>query len=185
MAAYIKNHLWPALIHFELPIVRLAREAARRDDLEELAALDAIVDASKSARELREASQVIGRRRLQALLGLNASPMLGLLERAVEDKNSPGHHLVVFGAGLASLPLNALLVAWAFQAINAVCMAAPKLLRIGQDAVQRILAASLSSMRENIELSQMVARQDLGWFDPVVEIASMQHEISHERLFIS
>jgi urease accessory protein len=185
MAVYIENHVWPALIHFELPMVRLARGAARRDDLAELTALDEIVDATKSPRELREASRVMGRRRLQALLDLGASPVLGRLERGVEENKSPGHHLVVFGAGLAALPEDALLVAWAFQAINAVCLAAPKLLRIGQDAVQRILAASLSGLRENIELSQTIALQELGWFDPAVEIASMHHEIAHERLFIS
>jgi urease accessory protein len=185
MALYIENHLWPALIHFELPLVRLAREAALRDDVVELIALDELVDASKGARELREASRVLGRRRLRALLDLGASPVLARFARVVEEEGSSGHHAVVFGVGLASLPPDALLIAWAFQGINAICLAAPKLIRIGQDAVQRVLAASLAGLSEKIPLSKTIARDDLGWFDPSVEIASMHHEIAHERLFIS
>jgi urease accessory protein len=59
------------------------------------------------------------------------------------------------------------------------------LLRIGQDAVQRVLAGALASIESRLETSRSVAHDDLGWFDPALEIASMQHEIAHERLFIS
>jgi urease accessory protein len=185
MRSYIEGHIWPALIHFELPVVRLAQEAARRDDLEELVALDEILDAAKSARELREASRVIGRRRLHAFLDVAPSSLLVRLASLVDEEKTSGHHAVIFGAGLASFPLNALLVAWAFQSINGVCLAAPKLLRIGQEAVQRVLSSVLSGIQEKIERSQSILRADLGWFDPSLEIASMHHEIAHERLFIS
>ncbi len=40
-------------------------------------------------------------------------------------------------------------------------------------------------MEENVARSLTVSRDELGWFDPLVEIASMQHEIAYERLFIS
>ena len=152
MKLYIEEHTWPALIHFELPVVRLAQEAARRDDLEGLSALDEIVDASKSARELREASRVIGRRRLRALLEVVPSPLLLRLASAVDEEKTSGHHAVVFGVGLASLPPGSLLTAWAFQSINGVCLAAPKLLRIGQEAVQRVLTAALAGMEEKIAI---------------------------------
>jgi urease accessory protein len=185
MRTYIDDHIWPALIHFELPVVRLAQEAAHRDDLEELIALDEILDAAKSARELREASRVIGRRRLHALLEVTPSPLLTRLATLVDEEKTSGHHTVVFGAGLASLPPDALLTAWAFQSVNGVCLAAPKLLRIGQEAVQRVLTSVLAGMQEKIALSRSIARAELGWFDPSLEIASMHHEIAHERLFIS
>src|SRR5450432_1033786 len=53
MAHYLEQHLWPMLIHFELPVVRFAREAALKGDESDLIALDACVDATKTARELR------------------------------------------------------------------------------------------------------------------------------------
>src|SRR5260221_12470209 len=110
--------------------------------------------------------------------------MLTAFARTVEEGRSNAHHAVVYGAGLASLPQQALLTSWAFQSLSPVCLSAPKLLRIGQNAAQRVLTGSLAPMEKNIALSLAVGRDELGWFDPLVEIASMQHEIAHERLFI-
>ncbi len=185
MAVYIEEHLWPSLVYFELPVVRLAQDAANAGDVSELRVLDETVEATKGARELREASRALGRRRLNALRDIGASTIPGEFFRLVSEDKTPGHQAVIFGAGLASMPPLALLAAWAFLALNGICLAAPKLLRIGQDAVQRILATSLAPMKSRIETSRSVARDDLGWFDPALEIASMQHEIAHERLFIS
>ena len=185
MAHYLEHHLWPMLIHFELPIVRFAREAALNGNESDLIALDACVDASKTARELREASRATGRQRLHALCDTGGTPVVHAYAQRVKEGHAQGHHSVVYGIGLANLPLQALLTSWAFQSLSAVCLSAPKLLRIGQNAAQRVLTASLSKMEENVAQSITINREDLGWFDPLVEIASMQHEIAYERLFIS
>ena len=185
MSLYLENHLWPMLVHFELPVVRFAQEAALHDDRPDLLELDAIVDASKSPRELREASRATGRRRMDAFLQAGAAPALVSFAGAVAEGRAMGHHAVVFGLGLAALPQRALLTSWAFQSLSAVCLSAPKLLRVGQNAAQRVLTQALMTMDENVTASLAVAREDLGWFDPLTDIASMQHEIAYERLFIS
>jgi urease accessory protein len=185
MSRYLERHLWPMLIHFEMPAVRLAQEAARTGDLPELLALDARVDASRTARELRDASRAMGRRRLHAFCDGPGSPLLNDFAREVEEGRTPSHHAVVYGLGLAFHPVRAVLASWAFQSLSAVCVSAPKLFRIGQDAARRVLTASLSGAEKGIEQSLDIAGEDLGWFDALVEIASMQHEIAYERLFIS
>ncbi len=185
MADYLRDHVWPALAHFELPVVRLSREAALRGEVAELHALDEIVETAKGSRELREASRALGRRRLAGLQGIQMSSVPPDFAQDVETGRTPGHHAVIFGAALAHLPEDALLTAWAFQALSGICLTAPKLLRIGQDAVQRLLAEALAAAESNLDLSHTISRDDLGWFDPAVEIASMRHEIAHERLFIS
>jgi urease accessory protein len=185
MSAHLENHLWPLLVHFELPLVRFARESALAGNIDALIELDTSAEASKSARELREASRATGRRRLHAFRETGASPVLEDFARAVDENRSPGHHAVIFGAGLAQLPCPALLTSWAFQSLSAVCLSAPKLLRIGQNAAQRGLSHSLTAMDTHLAASLAVSRDELGWFDPLMEIASMQHEIAYERLFIS
>jgi urease accessory protein len=185
MRRHILAHVWPALIHFELPVVRLAQAATLNHDHAALLELDAIVDATKASRELREASRATGRQRLRALLDADSSPALVAFGQAIKEESAQGHHTVVFGIGMAPLPLNALLTSWAFQTLSGLCLASPKLLRIGQDAAQRVLASVLAPMESGIGHSLQVAREDLGWFDPLVDLASMQHEIAHERLFIS
>ena len=185
LAAYLHEHVWPALAYFELPVVRLSREAAWQEQIGELLALDEIVEASKGARELREASRALGRRRLATMQTINAASIPPGFARCLEDGRTPGHHAVVFGAALAHMPEAAVLTAWSFQALSSLCLTAPKLLRIGQGAVQRLLAEALAGLESNIERSRHVSSEDLGWFDPALEIASMRHEIAHERLFIS
>jgi len=185
MQRHIETHLWPMLIHFELPIVRFAQQAALQDDEAALLKLDAMVDATKTARELREASRSTGRRRLHAFLEAGALPVLISFARAIDEGRAEGHHTVVFGAGLSALPQRALLTSWAFQSLSALCLASPKLLRIGQDAAQRVLSATLANMETNVTRSLTVPHDDVGWFDPLADLASMQHEIAHERLFIS
>ncbi len=185
MGHYLEHHLWPMLIHFELPVVRFAQEASLKNDLPGLIALANDVDATKTARELREASRSIGQRRLHAFCETGPSPILATLARAVEEGRCPAHHAVVYGTGLASFPPHALMTSWAFQSLSAVCLSTPKLLRLGQNTAQRVLTASLSRMEENVSLSLAIEHDELGWFDPLVEIASMQHEIAYERLFIS
>ncbi len=185
LAIFLTLHAWPALVHFELPVVRLAGEAAQRGDVAELRALDEIVEATRGTRELRAASRAMGQRRLHALRAIGTTTVPAAFVRAVESDETPGHHAVIFGAALAALPRQAVLVAWAFQSLDQICLAAPKLLRLGSDAVQGVLARALAETDRNVALSLSVTRADLGWFDPALEIASMQHEIAHERLFIS
>jgi urease accessory protein len=162
-----------------------ANTAARAGDLAGLLDLDACVDATKTARELREASRATGRRRLYAFGETPGSSVLAAFTQAVEKGRSPAHHAVVYGIGLATMPERALLISWAYQSLGAICLSSPKLLRIGQNAAQRVLTSALAPADENVDQSLAVARDDLGWFDPLVEIASMHHEIAHERLFIS
>jgi urease accessory protein len=185
MSLYLENHLWPMLVHFELPTVRFAQAAAWAEDEAALIALDACVDATKTAREIREASRATGRRRMHAFAETGASPALKSFARSVEEGLGHGHHAVVYGIGLAALPQRALLTSWAFQSLSAVCLSAPKLLRIGQNAAQRVLTTALTPMEANVAESLTISREEFGWFDPLVEIASMQHEIAYERLFIS
>src|ERR1700722_1147607 len=109
MSRHLENHLWPMLIHFELPVVRFAQAAALEDDLPALLELDTCVDATKTARELREASRATGRRRLHAFCETGASPALEAFARQVEEGRAHGHHAVVYGIGLAALPQQVLL----------------------------------------------------------------------------
>jgi urease accessory protein len=185
LAFHLERHLWPMLVHFELPALRFAQHAALDDDSSTLIELDACVDATMTARESREASRATGRRRMEALMATGSSAILENFARAVAEDRAQGHHSIVYGIGLAPLPTPALLTSWAFQSLSAVCLAAPKLIRIGQNATQRVLTTALADMEANVTQSLAVSRDELGWFDPLLEIASMQHEIAHERLFIS
>lgn len=207
---FLLTQIVPAQREQELPYLRFAFDAAVQasgrplaqasslrlsDDhkleacatLETLCAIDQEISAWKLARETRQASVQLGVRRLAALRTISASPLLSNLQEDIDAGHADGHHLVVCAAQAVAenVPLSAALAAFYYQSLGAVCAAALKLIRIGQDGCQRVLREGCSHADETLVRSMEVQRERAGWFNPMLEIAGMRHEHAHERLFIS
>ncbi|MGC3992175.1 MAG: urease accessory UreF family protein [Chthoniobacteraceae bacterium] len=182
---FLHQQIIPALTHHELPFLRFAWEAATRNDLPGLIALDTEISAWKLSRELREASTQLGTRRLRMLRQLSDRELLASFEQAITRNEAAGHHLIVGALQYATTPLQAALAAYFYQSLAGFGSAALKLIRIGQEGCQRVLAEGLRSCPIAIADSLTVPREDAGWFNPLLEIASMRHERAFERLFIS
>jgi len=58
-----------------------------------------------------------------------------------------------------------------------------KLMRIGQTSCQQIVRRTLVNLGGKIDDS--LARPVDGWFNPLLEIASLRHARANQRLFIS
>lgn len=187
LRAFLLDQLVPAQREQELPYLRFAFEAAAAGDLAELRRIDLEISAWKLAPETREASAQLGVRRLKALRLISSAPLLQAFERVVASGACSGHHLVVSGlqAAVENVPLLAALAAAFYQALAAVCAAALKLIRIGQEACQRVLRAACAEAECSISRSLEVGREKAGWFNPLLEIASLRHARAEERLFIS
>ena len=98
-----------------------------------------------------------------------------------------GHHVIVCGvqAAVLGLALETALGVYGYQSLAATGSAALKLIRIGQDGVQRALRSAGAELPQIVASSLTVPREEAGWFGPLLEIASMRHERAGERLFIS
>jgi urease accessory protein len=184
LATFLQDQLIPAQRQHELPYLRFACAA---ESLEDRCSVDHEISAWKLARESRQASTQLGGRRLRALRTISAAPEYTAFEEAVQAGTAAGHHLVVCGlqARVECIPLSAALTTYYYQSLAAVCAAALKLIRIGQDGCQRVLRAASLQAQATVQHSLAVAREDAGWFNPLLEIASMRHERANERLFIS
>jgi urease accessory protein len=184
LAAFLRAQIIPAQQQHELPYLRFACAA---QSLDERCALDAEIGAWKLARESREASAQLGVRRLRALRNIADFPALAEFDEAIRRGRACGHHLVICGlqARVEDVPLEAALATYFYQSLAAICAAAMKLIRIGQDGCQRVLRAGCAEAPAVMEASLAVAREKAGWFNPLIEIASMRHERADERLFIS
>ena len=188
LRAFLCEHLLPGLAAFELPYLRFSRQAALAEAWFDLARLDEEVGAAKLAAEARAASIQLGTRRLQSLrVILPDDPRLAWCEQAGRKKELSGHHVVVCGVQAAALglPPETALTAYAYQTLAAAGSAALKLMRIGQDGVQRALRSASAEIPSAVAGSMRVERDAAGWFDPLLEIASMRHAHAGERLFIS
>jgi len=184
---FLLQQATPAQRELELPYLRFSFAAAQAADVAELCAIDREVSAWKLPRETREASAQLGLRRLKSLRTICSAPLLAELEEAVREGRARGHHVMVCGvqASVAAAPLDAALTAYFYQSMAAICAAVLKLMRIGQDGCQRALRQACEGAAGAVSGSLDVPRARAGWFNPLLEIASMRHERAEERLFIS
>jgi urease accessory protein len=176
---FLTHQILPALLVFEIPFFTRVHTAAVAENSAGLLAADEELDAWRIPAELRDASRRIGSQRLSLLAQLAPSALiLHQLEKAPRS-----HHLIVTALELACLPVAQAARAFAFQIIAGLTAASMKLMRIGQTACQQVLHRTLSLLGEKIDtaLTQSVD----GWFNPLLEIASLRHARAHSRLFIS
>ncbi len=185
LVGFLKNQMLPQLEQLELPYLRFGMEGAGR--LETLLEVDWEINAWKLAAEARSSSVQIGTRRLAALSRMHAHPLTSAYQAAVQRGDAPGHHVCVCAvqAIVLEIPSDAALLSYGYQSLAGVCTAALKLIRIGQDGVQRALSAGVSELDGAVRRSLMVQREAAGCFLPMLEIAAMRHAQAHERLFIS
>lgn len=174
----------PLLRQVELPVVRLAYEAAQEENLLALRELSVLYGAMKGARELRQASLNSGRQRLQLLDKLWPHP---LLQRVTGDPQFQPYAPVVYGlqTALAQTPVEAALIAYYYQTLAATVTASLKLLRLGQLAAQTLLIHATQRMQDVVAASKHVSLDDIGCLQPLLDIASAQHETAETRIFIS
>lgn len=179
LGRFLENQVLPSLLAFEIPIFAQAHKAASSADIPTLLSLDLELDAWRIPAEIREASRRIGSQRLDLLATLDASPFVSEFRSACPR----GHHLVVTAIELSNLPVSQAARAFAYQTIAGLTAASMKLIRIGQTSCQKILRHTLGLLGGRIDDS--LGRTPDGWFNPLLEIASLRHARSHARLFIS
>lgn len=177
----------PSLQHNELPIAALAWRAFAEEDWVRIGELSVLASALKTAKEARFCAENIGRQRAELCASLHAStlardylkrqqagpwPMSPAMSAALEAR--------VFGA-----PIEATLLSIYYSAIAGTLAAAMKLLRLGQNGAQTLLTEVMSHAPATIDAARRITFDEIGWFNPWLDIAAARHESADARLFIS
>jgi urease accessory protein len=183
LETYMVGHLLPLLQNLELPYLHFSYAAAETGDLAALLALSLEINAWKLPGEARSASLQLGSRRLESARRVFPHSVWSDLRL----REIPPHHLIIYALQMAvcAIPLPAALLGYAYQALSGAGSAALKLIRVGQEGVQRALAHALVDIGNVVSLAQAVKKADAGWYNPLLEIAAMRHARANERLFIS
>lgn len=183
LEAFLERQIAPGLCALELPFLLRAHAAAQAGDRARLLELDRELDAWKLAAEMRQASRQLGSRRLAMLLKLDEDDLL----RHYAESGAPCHHLIVCAMELRHATAETAACAFAYQTIAGYTNAAMKLIRLGQERCQGILRKIMALLEPRLRGLIETAKEDerIGWFNPVLEIASMRHARANERLFIS
>ncbi len=181
LETFLHKQIMPGLLAFEIPFLARSHDAACSEDVANLHRLDKELDAWKLAEELRQASRQLGSRRLSLILKLDPD---ALIQRYAASE-PPAHHLIVCALELRRLPVTAAACAYVYQVMAGFTSASMKLIRIGQERCQSILRKTMTAIAPEIDSAVSKKDGSIGWFNPLIEIASMRHARAHERLFIS
>ena len=187
LRTFLLDEALPQLARTDLPIAARAWGAAGDPpDWTGLREACLLGSAARGAREPREASESIGRQRLDLLAKLHGGLALELNRRAAaEGWPRPACVAAAVEGRTLGTPPEAVLAALVYAALAGLAVAAVKLLRLGQNAVQTLLAEGLAQTPNLIATALALETADIGAFNPWWDIAAARHEGADGRLFIS
>jgi urease accessory protein len=82
-------------------------------------------------------------------------------------------------------PLEAVLAGVTYASLGGLLASAMKILRIGQNGSQTLLTEALGHAPAIIGAAMVVPIDEIGWFNPWLDIAAARHETADGRMFIS
>jgi urease accessory protein len=177
----------PALQHAELPLAVQAWRAFAGPDWVRVGELCMLSSALKTAREARLATGNIGRQRAELMATLRDHPLAQEYLRRAAAESWPFSAAIsaALEGRVLGAPLTAVLAGVSYATIASLLSAAMKLLRLGQNASQSLLTEALSEIPVIIAVAENVPFDEIGWFNPWLDIAAARHETADARMFIS
>lgn len=189
LRSFILLSVLPSLRQAELPIAAHAYAALdpTGPDWGKVGELCVLAHALKSSREARTATENIGLQRAELAATLHGHPLVkDYLARAAEQgwPFSSAVSAALEGRILGA-PIEAVLAGLTYASVGGLLAASMKILRIGQNASQTLLTEALAQAPEIIAAASTVPVDEIGWFNPWLDIAAARHETADGRMFIS
>ena len=186
--SFLAAHLRGQIARSDALVVKLAFEAACRNDVGRCVRLDEKLYAMKTAEECREGGRRIGRQVLRVVGALRPSAVLEEFSRMVEAGKAWGNHATAF-----ALACHATGVSWRegvqaflYQAASGIVSAAVRLIPLGHMDGQRAPGAKQTPDGGNHRRNRSPGRgRAFGPSPREIEIRAMQHRFLYTRLFRS
>lgn len=179
----------PALRQAELPLAAHAYAALDpvAPDWTKVGELCVLAHALKSAKEARTATDNIGRQRAELTGMLHGHPLAKDYLAHAAKHNWPFSAAVsaALEGRVLGAPLEAVLAGVTYASLGGLLASAMKILRIGQNGSQTLLTEALGQAPAIIATAAMVPLDEIGWFNPWLDIAAARHETADGRMFIS
>jgi urease accessory protein len=184
---FIFGSVLPALQRAELPLALHAWQAFGATDWKIIGELSVLSSALKTSREARLASENIGRQRAEQIVALRPTELGREFLSRVTAGSWPFSSSI--SAALEGRVLQSSRVAVSsgitYATVSSIVSAAMKLLRLGQNASQSLLTEALQEAPRIITAAESVSIEEIGWFNPWLDIAAARHETADSRMFIS
>ena len=187
LRTFILEQALPQLARTDLPIAAGAwADAGNPPDWAGLRAWCFLGSAVRGAREPREASEAVGRQRLELAARLHGG-LAAEFNRRAENAGWPRPSCVAAAieGRVLGAPQAAVLAGLIYTSTAGLVAAAVKLLRFGQNAGQGLLAEAVAQAPALAAEALALPVREIGAFHPWWDIAAARHESADGRLFIS
>lgn len=186
LARYVEDALRFGLGMREARAVARAQEAGAVGRVAQATDVDWELESLKVGREARVASRQMGRQVVRAAVAEpRPSRIVQRYATAVETQATPGHLAAAMGVVLGSLgwPREQAVAVFLYHSVVGFVAAALKLVPLGQQGGQRVIARCLPCIAELSE--RAAAEQPMTGWTPIHDIDGMRHARLSHRLFRS
>lgn len=183
----IKIYIEKQLVYTDGLACRLAFEALEQGQMESFYELDEVLFASTLAKETRIGNQRMGERMAKLCYELYPDETLAAYLDQIKAKKSRGHTALVFAAVAHHLKVNlqTTIITYLFSTVNSLVQNAVRGIPLGQTDGQKLLIEMQPVFTRAAASIQQLSLEDLGAVSPGLEVAQMQHERLHVRIFMS
>ena len=186
---FLITQILPGLEKLELPYLGFCYEAVANLDYNNLLFLNEEISTWKLTREIREAGNSQGAQLLRMIVEIYQCPVSKKFKYFLQDSGERCQHITATALlrNFQDVPLRSGMIAWIYQTVSNFCSASIKLLRLGEIACQKIIHSCINKERVQGILNRALEtkKEDAGFFNPFLDIASARHELAFSRLFIS
>lgn len=164
------------------------RASAGEDVSRELSELDNLAHISLIPEQVRTANASMGKRMARVVRHVAPDVKIaGTYIEGIEDGTFYGCPAIAYGLAVAGLGVDvaSAVRSYLMQLTTSINQNAIRGIPIGQDAGQRVLVGTYPVIEESTGLVLELDMLDLGASPPGLELAQMDHETQHSRMFMS
>ena len=185
---YLKCNLKSNFLYSELLAINLAYEYSSNGNLNKLLRLDNILNASKSPKEIRLASQKLGSRFIKTLMSSDiAYENNNFIDYVNKSKDNFPTHTVAYGVFCQSVGIEKerAIDGFLYSYTSSTITNCVKSIPLSQTQGQQLLYKSYDIFEEVIEKLDKLTIDELCISTPGFDIRCMQHETLYSRLYMS
>lgn len=184
---FLISLLSSSILHNDIAFVSLIYDACQEKKWDEVCRLDMLCNASKLPKEIRVASQKLGKRLMKIFNPLVNTEITKKIEYAINDKTLIGHYSILFGifAYELKIPKKDALMGYYYNLASGYIVNAVKLIPLSQDSGQILLFQLLPLFEKLAQEALEPNLEMLGLSSTAFDIRAMEHENLYSRLYMS
>lgn len=188
LGGYLRQASYNEALAVRLAVQLRETDLGHEEKVALLGELDQLCHACQTPKQVRTSMNSMGKRwaRVSAIVAPE-DPLVTIYREGVEKRTLRGNPGIAAGLVLGALgvPVEEAVSAYLMQMATSMTQNAIRAIPLGQDAGQRLLVGAYDTIEQAAVLTMSRDVADLGVVSPRLEVAQMQHEALHSRMFMS